>query len=122
MYPRIGYTAPNGRTMAERNFVDLGDGTFRRRPSRQLFADAFADDGEVDILRMYRNVKRPTLIMRCTESGAPAVLDLELDALASTNPFIEVIRLPCTHLAPAWDALDVVIPEVERFLTRTAQP
>jgi hypothetical protein len=60
--------------------------------------------------------------MRCTESGAPAVLDLELDALASTNPFIEVIRLPCIRLAPAWDALDAVVCEVERFLTRTAQP
>jgi hypothetical protein len=64
IYPRIGYTAPNRRAMAERNFVDLGDGTFRRHPSRQLFADAFADDGEADVLRMYRQVKAPTLIIR----------------------------------------------------------
>lgn len=120
-YPLMGYTAPNGRAMAQRNFVHLGDGTFRRHPSRQLFADAFADDAEADILRMYRKVKSSTLIIRCTNSGAPFVLDLELDALTSTNDLIEVVRLPLTHLAPAWEAVDAVVAEVERFLAGAAR-
>ncbi|MGY1780654.1 alpha/beta fold hydrolase [Geodermatophilus sp. SYSU D01036] len=116
LYPRMGYTAPNGRTMALRNFVDLGDGRFRRRPPRHLFADAFADDGDLDVLRMYRDVRCPTLIIRCTDSGAPAVLDRELAALSATNHMVEVLSLPLTHLAPAWDALDDVVAEIERFL------
>jgi len=118
VYPRIGYTAPNARAMAERNFVDIGDGTFQRHPARRLFDDAFTDDGDADVLRMYRQVKSPTLIIRCTESGAPGVLDLELDALASSNSGVEVVRLPLTHMAPAWDALDVVVAEVAPFLER----
>jgi pimeloyl-ACP methyl ester carboxylesterase len=117
-YPRIGYTAPNARAMAERNFLDLGDGTFRRHPSRRLFADAFGDDGDADILRMYRDVRGPALIIRCTESGAPPVLDAELEALTASNPWVEVIHLPLTHLAPAWDALDDIVPIVEAFLSR----
>lgn len=117
IFPRIGYTAPNGRAMAERNFVDAGDGMFRRRPPRHLFADAFADDGEADILRMYRHTPSPTLVIRCLHSGAPAVLDAELDAMASANPLVQVLRMPLTHLAPAWDAIDVVVPEIERFLS-----
>jgi len=71
VFPTMGYTAPNARVMAERNFVDLGDGRFERRPPRHLFADAFADDGDRDILRMYRQLACSTLLVRCTESGAP---------------------------------------------------
>ena len=118
VFPRIGYTAPNAAVMAERNFVDAGGGVYRRRPPRHLFADAFGDDGETDILRMYRHATCPTLIIRCTESGAPAVLDAELDALASANDAVRVVRLPLTHLAPAWDAIDLVVTEIERFLSR----
>lgn len=119
VYPRIGYTAPNGRAMAERNFVPLGNGTFQRRPPRHLFADAFAADGDADILRMYRHTTGPTMIIRCTNSGAPAVLDVELDALCSDNPNVTVLRLPLTHLAPAWDALDEVLAHVAPFLRLT---
>jgi len=115
VFPQIGYTAPNARIMAERNFVDLGDGTFQRRPPRHLFADAFADDGEADILRMYRDVTGPTMIIRCEASGAPPVLDVELDALEAANPAVRVLRLPLTHLAPAWDALEDVAVEIEAF-------
>ena len=75
-------------------------------------ADAFADDGEADILRMYRHTRAPTLIIRCTESGAPAVLDQELDALTAANEAVQVLRLPLTHLAPAWDAIDDVVVEI----------
>jgi hypothetical protein len=64
--PRIGHTAPNVRRMAERSFVVL-HGSFRRHPARQLFADAFADDRELDVLRMYRGVRCPTLLL-----GAPS--------------------------------------------------
>jgi pimeloyl-ACP methyl ester carboxylesterase len=115
VFARIGYTAPNARVMAERNFVADGD-HFRRRPPRHLFADAFEDDGDADILRMYRGVRCPTLIIRCTESGAPAALDAELAALAAANPSVTVLPLPLTHLAPAWDALEEVADHVERFL------
>jgi pimeloyl-ACP methyl ester carboxylesterase len=122
VFPRIGYTAPNARAMAARNFVDVGDGMFHRRPPRHLFADAFADDGQRDILRMYRDVTSPTLIIRCTQSGAPAVLDHELDALADVNPWVQVVRLPLTHLAPAWDSLDEVAEVIERFFADRPVP
>ena len=120
LYQRMGYTAPNARTMALRNLVELGDGWFRRRPPRHLFADAFADDGDLDILRMYRDVRCPTLIIRCSHSGAPEVLDRELAALSATNHLVEVTSLPLTHLAPAWDAIDAVVAEIERFLATRA--
>lgn len=115
VFPRIGYTAPNARAMAERNFVVDGN-VHRRRPPRHLFADAFEDDGEADVLRMYRDVRCPTLIIRCTESGAPAVLDVELAALAAVNRSVTVLHLPLTHLAPAWDALEQVANHIDRFL------
>jgi pimeloyl-ACP methyl ester carboxylesterase len=116
LYPSIGYTAPNARAMAERNFFAVGDGSYQRRPPRHLFADAFAADGAADILRMYRHTQGPTLIVRCTKSGAPGVLDTELDALCGDNPHITVLRLPLTHLAPAWDAIDEVVDHVVAFL------
>jgi len=121
-YPQMGYTAPNGRVMAERNLLDNGDGSWTRRPARHLFTDAFADDGDADVLRMYRHTRAPTLVVRCTESGAPAVLDVELDALAAANPQVRVLRMPLTHLAPAWDAIDDVVAEIEGFLAATPAP
>jgi pimeloyl-ACP methyl ester carboxylesterase len=116
LYPSIGYTAPNGRALAERNFFDSGDGNYQRRPPRHLFADAFASDGAADILRMYRHAAGPTLIIRCMDSGAPDVLDTELDALCSDNPNVTVLRMPLTHLAPAWDAIDEVVVQASSFL------
>ena len=116
LFPLLGYTAPNAREMAERNLVDLGSGRFRRHPSRVIFEGGFADGGDRDILRMYRRVLCPTLIVRCTESGAPGVLDAELDMLQATNPNVEVVRLPLTHLAPAWDAIDEVAALAAEFL------
>jgi len=77
-----------------------------RRPARHLFTDAFADDGDADVLRMYRHTRAQTLVIRCTESGAPAVLDTELDALTAENPQVRVLRMPLTHVAPAWEAID----------------
>lgn len=118
VYPHIGYTAPNARTMAERNFVLAGEGRYRRRPPRHLFADAFAADGAADILRMYRDTRGPTLIVRCMHSGAPEVLDAELDVLCRDNPHVTVLRLPLTHLAPAWDAIDEVTAHAADFLGR----
>jgi pimeloyl-ACP methyl ester carboxylesterase len=122
VFPRIGYTAPNAAEMAARNFVETADGEFHRRPPRHLFADAFDDDGSADILRMYRHVRGPTLIIRCTHSGAPAVLDAELDALSATTLDVRVARMPLTHLAPAWDAIDLVIAQIEDFFRSTAAP
>jgi pimeloyl-ACP methyl ester carboxylesterase len=115
LLPRIGYTAPNAAEMAARNFVEQPGGVFERRPRRHLFADAFEDDGTSDILRMYRQVRCPTLIIRCTHSDAPVVLDAELDALEAVNPNVRVVRMPLTHLAPAWDAIDQVVAEIEGF-------
>lgn len=117
VFPQIGYTAPNARAMAERNLVELGDGQWARRPPRHLFSDAFEDDGEADVLRMYRDVQGPTLIIRCTRSDAPPVLDVALDELASTNPRVTVVPMPFTHLEPAWDAIDDVVAVVEPFLS-----
>lgn len=120
--PTTGYTAPNVRALAERNFVELPDGRFRRHPARRLFENAFGDDADLDILRMYRDVRSPTLIIRCERSGAPPVLDEELDALARTNPLVQVQRLPATHLGPAWDDLDDTAALVERFFAATTAP
>jgi pimeloyl-ACP methyl ester carboxylesterase len=122
LFPRIGYTAPNARVMAERNFVDVGGGEYHRRPPRHLFSDAFSDDGDKDVLRMYRHIDCPTLIIRCTDSGAPAVLDDELDELARLNPSVQVSRMPLTHLAPAWDAIDEVVAEIEIFHATQSPP
>ena len=58
-FPRLGYTAPNTREMAERNMVDIGNGRFRRHPSRVLFEGGFADGGARDILRMYGTCAAP---------------------------------------------------------------
>jgi pimeloyl-ACP methyl ester carboxylesterase len=120
--PQVGYTAPNVRAMVERSFVELGGGQFQRRPPRHLFTDAFDDDGDKDILRMYRGAKCPTLIIRCTQSGAPDTLDAELTRLVADNPLVEVSRLPLTHMAPAWDAIDEVVDELERFLASHPVP
>ena len=78
-------------------------------------SDAFDEDGDLDILRTYRHTSGATMIIRCTESGAPDVLDKELDALVAANPAVRVLRLPLTHLAPAWD-LDDYAEDIERFL------
>jgi pimeloyl-ACP methyl ester carboxylesterase len=122
LYPRIGYTAPNGRVMAERNLVEVGDGLYQRRPPRHLFADAFAADGDADILRMYRHTRGPTLIIRCTESDAPDVLDQELDVLSSNNSNVQVLSVPLTHLAPAWDAIDEIAAHIATFLQIDLEP
>jgi pimeloyl-ACP methyl ester carboxylesterase len=121
-FGRMGYTAPNAAQMAERNFVDLGDGRYRRHPARLSFEAGFADGGDVDVLRMYRRLAGPALLVRCTRSGAPDVLDDELDALVASNHNVEVVRLPITHLAPAWDALDDVVDLIIPFLARPVAP
>jgi pimeloyl-ACP methyl ester carboxylesterase len=71
---------------------------------------------------MYRNVTSPTLIIRCTDSGAPPVLDDELDALVEVNPWVNVVRLNLTHLAPAWDPLDEVAEVIARFFEDNPAP
>lgn len=121
-YRAMGYTAPNAAEMAERNMVDRGGGTFRRHPSRLLFEGGFADGGTTDILRMYRRIRSPTLLVRCTHSGAPEVLDHELDQLAATNEHVHVERIPATHLAPAWDAIDTVTELTVGFFSSHPPP
>jgi hypothetical protein len=70
---------------------------------------------------MYRHTHGPTLIFRCTNSGAPPVLDTELDALCAQRPNVTVVRLPLTHLAPAWDAIDEVTAHIIPFLRARAR-
>lgn len=120
VFPSIGYTAPNARAMAERNLVDNGNDRWVRRPPRHLFADAFHEDGGSDVLRMYRRVRGPTMIIRCTRSEAPAVLDTALDQLAASNEQISVVPMPLTHLEPAWDRIDDVVEVVRPFLSEPA--
>lgn len=103
-----------------RAFQNAMPSAFFAMTARDLFADAFADDGDADLLRMYRQVRCPLMLVRCTGSGAPSVLDVALDELQHQNEQITVVRLPLTHLAPAWDALEDVAAEVDRFFAQTA--
>lgn len=45
---------------------------------------------------------------------------MALDELERQNGNVRVLRLPLTHLAPAWDALEEVAVEIERFFAQTA--
>jgi len=62
----------------------------------------------------------PLLIVRCTDSGEPGVLDRELDLLERANPNVEVVRRGLKHLAPAWDAIDDIVGVARDFLSRPA--
>jgi hypothetical protein len=81
-----------------------------------MITDTFGQDPPRNILDMFRGCTGPTLIIRCTGSGWPAVLDAELDDLATTRPNIRVVRLPLTHTGPVTDGLDQTAAEIRRFL------
>jgi pimeloyl-ACP methyl ester carboxylesterase len=119
----MGYHAPHRDRMIERQFVAHPDGTYRRHPARQaledMITDTFGADPPRNILDMFRGCTGPTLIIRCTASEWPAVLDTELDDLASTRPNIRVVRLPLTHTAPVTDSVDQTAAEILRFLATT---
>lgn len=117
----MGYDSPHRDRMIERHFVACPDGTFRRHPARQLLddmvSDVFGQDPPRNILEMFRGCTGPTLMIRCTRSEWPAVLDAELDDLTATRPNIRIVRLPLTHTGPVTDGLDQTATEILRFLT-----
>ena len=119
----MGYHAPHRDRMIERQFVARPDGTYRRHPARQILddmiTDAFGADPPRNILDMFRGCTGPTLIIRCTASEWPAVLDAELDDLATTRPNIRVVRLPLTHTGPVTDSVEQTAAEILRFLANT---
>jgi pimeloyl-ACP methyl ester carboxylesterase len=89
----MGYDPPHRDRMIQRQFTVLPDGTYRRRPSRQtltdIAADAFDRDVPANILEMFHGCAGPVLIIRCTRSEWPDVLDAELDDLTATRPNID---------------------------------
>ena len=90
-----------------------------RHPARRLFSNAFDDDGGRTSSGCTATCGGPTLIIRCTESGAPPVLDQELAGLCEANPPSRVAHLALTHLAPAWDALEEVAAVIGDYFSRT---
>jgi pimeloyl-ACP methyl ester carboxylesterase len=122
----MGYDPPHRERMIERQFTALPDGTYRRHPARQflddIVADAFDRDPPANILEMFRGCTGPVLIIRCTRSEWPDVLDTELDDLTTTRPNIDVVRLPLTHLGPVTDGLDQTLTHIDRFLAPTRNP
>jgi hypothetical protein len=117
--------------VVERHFVARPDGTYRRHPARQILddmiTDTFGADPPRNILEMFRGCTGPTLIIRCTRSNWPAVLDAELDDLVTTRPNIRVVCLPLTHTEPVTAGIDQTSVEILRFLAQhliagTGQP
>jgi pimeloyl-ACP methyl ester carboxylesterase len=122
----MDYDPPHRDRMIDRQFATRHDGTYQRRPSRRILddtiADAFDRDPPAHILDMYRDCAAPALIIRCTRSEWPAVLDAELDHLTATRPNIRVVRLALTHLGPITVGLDRTVREITNFLSPACRP
>ncbi|MGQ0840046.1 alpha/beta hydrolase [Actinokineospora sp.] len=119
----VGYAAANLDAVVERYFVTRPDGTFRRHPTRQLaedWLDDWSSSASRNILQPFRDCAGATLLIRCTETVWPAVLDAELDRLAADRPNAAIVRLAATHFAPWWSAFDQTMVEIEKFLANTA--
>lgn len=110
-----GYSAPNVEAVARRPFVRTAEGSFRRRPLGEL-TEVIVTDRSHDVLRAYRQARARALIVRCLRF-APAELDPDLDDLVvARHGEVEVVRLPISHMAPAWDAVDQVAALARAFL------
>jgi hypothetical protein len=115
MLQSVGYAAPNVEAVARRQFVQTRDGSFERRPLREL-TETIVADRQLDVLRAYRTGHAPALIVRCTE-WAPPEIDTDLnDLVAVRGGEVEVVRLKMGHLAPAWEAVDQVSVLARAFL------
>ena len=111
----MGYTAPNVEAVARRQFARTTDGSYHRRPMREL-TETINADRQLDVLRAYRHGHARALIIRCTQ-WAPADIDADLDDLVTARRGeVEVVRLPIGHLAPAWEAVDEVSALTRTFL------
>ena len=116
----MNYRAGHRDAMVARQFVSLPDGRWRRHPSRNLVTEAerAAFGAEpANILQMFRDCVGPVLIVRCTKSNWPAVLDAELGQLIATRPNISVQRLPLTHTGPVTGGVAMTVATVSAFLT-----
>jgi pimeloyl-ACP methyl ester carboxylesterase len=117
----MGFHAANRAAMVARQFVHLPDGRWRRHPSAKLVdaaeRAAFATEPPANIVRMFRTCTGPVLILRCTKSEWPNVLDAELDDLVATHPNITVRKLPLTHTGPATDGVEMTVAEISKFLS-----
>ena len=117
---RMGYVCAHRDAMVARQFVPIGAGRWRRHPSRKLVDEAaraaFGIEPPANILQMFHRCTGPVLILRCTESGWPAVLDAELDSLAVTHPNVTVQRLPLTHTGPVLEGVAMTVATVTAFL------
>jgi len=121
MLDAMGYLTAHREAMVARQFVPLADGRWRRHPSRKLIDGAeraaFGVDPPANILQMFRSCTAPVLILRCTRSDWPPVLDAELDDFAATHPNVEVRRLPLTHTGPVSDGVAMTVAEISTFLS-----
>jgi pimeloyl-ACP methyl ester carboxylesterase len=116
-----GYYSPHRVELLARQFVRLPDGRWRRHPSAKLVdlaeQDVFGDEPP-NIVSMFRTCTGPVLLIRCTRSEWPNVLDAELDELVATHPNIAVQQLPLTHTAPVTDGIEMTATEISGFLSR----
>lgn len=116
----MGYHAPHRAAMVARQFVRRPGGQWARHPSSKLVdlaeREAFGSDPPGNIVSMFRTCTGPVLIVRCTRSDWPPVLDLELDDLVEQHPNIAVHRLPLTHTGPVTDGVALTTAEVTAFL------
>ena len=66
---------------------------------------------------MFRGCTGPVLILRCTKSEWPDLLDAELDDLVATHPNVTLRKLPLTHTGPVADGVDLTATEISTFLS-----
>jgi pimeloyl-ACP methyl ester carboxylesterase len=115
----MGYHAAHRDPMVERQFVRLPDGRWRRHPSRKLVDQAeqaaFGSD-PANIVQMFRTCTGPVLILRCTQSNWPDVLDLELQDLVRMRPNITVQRLRMTHTGPVTEGVEPTAEAIAAFV------
>ena len=117
----MGYISAHRDAMVARQFVQLPKGRWHRHPSRKLVDGAeraaFGVDPPANILQMFRTCTGPVLILRCTRSGWPTVLDAELDDLAATHPNVAIGQLPLTHTGPVTDGVTMTAAAIKTFLS-----
>ncbi len=122
----MGYTAAHRDAMVSRQFVPLPGGRWRRHPSRKLVDEAeqaaFGVGPPANIVHMFRTCTGPVLILRCTRSDWPAVLDAELADLVARHPNITVKHLPLTHTGPVTEGVAMTAAEIADFLSSQATP
>lgn len=103
----MGYRSSHRDAMVASNFVSLPDGRWRRHPSGKIVdgldRDAYGVDPPATITQMFRSCAGPVLIMYCTQTEWPGLLDAELTDLVTKHPNITVQRLPLTHTGPVTD-------------------